>query len=327
MNNERDYKKMLREARKLIRSGRMEEARERLHLIEAEDLGRADSVTSLGLPRRVQSARLKLAKAEGDPVRKIAYQFHLVPPPEKLARYAAFSADERQRMVALSRIDIPRCIHQIWLGSKPVPSTVAAWADHAAAHGYGYRLWREADLAQSGYDRHPSLHHMLDEGDIPGAVDVARYMILRDLGGIYLDCDWYPARSTRTFHDILPLTGLAVFAEDIPRNTGVGGTLLANSFIATPPGNPVLAKLCDVLPEVIAELGDAPAWWSTGPLILTVLARSGPISLADAGLVAASMSAGTRLDEVKDLAASLEEADAPSLLIAWKPWAVPSQDG
>lgn len=320
MNNEVDYKRMLGDAKKLIQSGRLDEARDLLAEIAAKGLGESDASTSLGLPRRLQSALLKLAKTEGDAFARIAYQFHLVPPPEKLAPHARFSPDERQQMVALSRADVPRCIHQIWLGSRPVPPTVSAWADHAADHGYRHRLWREADLAQSGYDRSWALRHMLDEGDFPGAVDVVRYMILRDLGGIYLDCDWYPARTRRTFHHALPLTGLAAFAEDTPRNTGAGSTLFANSFIATPPGNPVFARLCDILPSVVAELGDAPAWWSTGPLVFTVLARQGPVSLADAGFVAGSMPAATRLEDVKAFAAAVEAGDTAGQLIAWKPW-------
>ncbi|WJH41857.1 glycosyltransferase [Aliirhizobium terrae] len=310
---------MLAEARKLILAGELDAARDLLRQIEAKNLGNADPATSLGLPRRLQSARLKLAKAEGDAISRIAYQFHLVPPSERLAHHAVFSAEERRTMVELSRTPVPHYIHQIWLGSRPVPPTVDAWAAHAAAHGYRHRLWREADLAQSGYDDHPALRHMLDEGDFPGAVDAARYMILRDLGGVYLDCDWFPARSDVSFHDFLPMTGLCAFAEETPRNTGRGSTLLANSFIATPPGNPVLARLCDALTSVVEDLGDVPAWWSTGPLIFTVVARSGPVTLADADFVAPAPPKGALLADLEKLAAD-NEAKGGGLLIPWKPW-------
>ena len=95
---------------------------------------------------------------------------------------------------------------------------------------------------------------MMDRADYPGAVDVARYAILEREGGIYLDCDWYPARDDIGFHDLLPLLGLTALAEDIPRNTGAGALLLANSFIAAPPGHPVLARLTAALPAVLAEM-------------------------------------------------------------------------
>ncbi len=47
----------------------------------------------------------------------------------------------------------------------------------------------------------------MEAGDLPGAVDVARYFILHAQGGIYLDCDWYPARDDLSFADVLPLIG------------------------------------------------------------------------------------------------------------------------
>ncbi|MGG2478782.1 glycosyltransferase family 32 protein, partial [Rhizobium sp. BR5] len=46
--------------------------------------------------------------------------------------------------------DVPRLIHQIWIGGKAPPVSVKAWATHAASHGYEYRFWREADLEQEG---------------------------------------------------------------------------------------------------------------------------------------------------------------------------------
>ena len=174
MINETDYKRMLGEAKVLIRSGNLEAAGGLLQEIRAQDIGKTDARTSLGLPRRLQSALLKLAKAEGDAVARVGYQFHLVPPPEKLARHGVFSAQDKAAMAELSRVPVPRCIHQIWLGSRPGPPTVDAWAEHAAANGYEHKLWREADLAENGYDRHTALEHMLQQGDFPGAVDVAR---------------------------------------------------------------------------------------------------------------------------------------------------------
>lgn len=54
---------------------------------------------------------------------------------------------------------------------------------------------------------------MLDKRDYPGAVDVARYKLLDRFGGIYLDCDWYPARDDLSFDAVLPMIGLMAFDE------------------------------------------------------------------------------------------------------------------
>tara|TARA_R110000737_G_scaffold240018_3_gene251870 strand:+ start:387 stop:1340 length:954 start_codon:yes stop_codon:yes gene_type:complete len=272
-------------------------------------------LTSLGLPRRLQAALLKLAKAEGDVLRRSGYQFHLVPPPDQLARFAQVTVEERRALNAANRQPVPHLLHQIWIGDLPLPPSCAAWADHARAQGYEYRLWREADLAQLALP--DSFARMLERGDYPGAVDVARYAILARQGGLYLDCDWYPARDDIGFHDLLPMMGLTGLGEDIPRNTGIGGLLLANSLIAVPAAHPALLRLNSVLGEVMSAIPGAPAWWSTGPLIFTLIARSGAVSLAGSGMVVGSLPQGAPFSDVQAL------RDAPGgtgLLIAWKSW-------
>ena len=150
-------------------------------------------------------------------------------------------------------------------------------------------------------------------------MDVARYAILAGEGGIYLDCDWYPARGDIGFHDILPMVGLTALAENTPRLTGMGGLLLANSFIATPADHPVLHRLNAALPKAIAALPGAPAWWSTGPLIFTLIALGGAVSLAAPSLVAGSL---PRAAPAADMLAMRDRAvaDDLGLLIAWKSW-------
>ena len=283
------------------------------------EAGLLGEMTALGLPRRLQAAMLRLAKAEGDVLRRIGYQYSLVPPPERLARFARFGPEERRRINAANRLAVPKVIHQIWIGPLPVPPACAAWAAHARVQGYDYRLWREADLAAIGLDDDAVFRGMRARDDYPGAVDAARYAVLAREGGIYLDCDWYPARDDVGFHDLLPMTGLCAVAEEIPRDTGRGALLLANSFIAVPPEHPVIRRLTEVLGEVTALMPKAPAWWSTGPLIFTLLARGGAVTLAGAGIVAGTLRPGA---SVADLAAMRAQAEAggEGLLIAWKSW-------
>ncbi len=275
--------------------------------------------TMLGMPRRLHVARLHLAKARGDLVVRAGYQFHLVPPPERLAPLFRFSGAERQAIAAANRQPVPRVIHQIWIGSLPLPAAVAAWRHHAAVQGYQYRLWQEADLARLGLPDQPVFAAMLARGDYPGAVDVARYAILAAEGGIYLDCDWYPARDDISFHDLLPLIGLTAWAETVPRQTGMGGVLLGNSFIATPPDHPALLRLNARLAQALDLLPQAPAWWSTGPLVFTLAARGGAVSVAPQTLVAGVLADRAAMAEVEALRARALLAEE-GLLIAWKSW-------
>ncbi len=313
-------KQELDRAAALAREGAFEQARAVLNTIRRDpECGALGHRTSLNLPRQLQSAFLKLSKAEKDAVARVGYQYHLVPPPDTLARHASFSSNERRSMTAANRLTVPRTLHQIWIGNAPQPAGTAAWQRHADEHEYHYRLWRESDLAELGITDNPVYQMMLQKGDYPGAVDVARYVVLQKLGGIYLDCDWYPARQDVSFHDVMPLMGLSVMAEPIPRNTGKGALLLANSLLATPANHPVFNRLIDVLDEVTQTLPDAPAWWVTGPLVFTLVARGGPITLADAGLVAGSLPQDTAQTDV-DAWCHDNQTNDGGLLLAWKSW-------
>lgn len=315
-----ELKNRLKTAASLRSSGQHEEARDILNTLSADPTIRLlGQQTSLGMPRQLQSALLKQAKAEKNALSKVGYQFHLVPPPEVLNRYAQFSSIERRHIAQLARQPVPRDIHQIWIGSTPPPIGAQAWEQHARQHGYTYRLWREEDLRAIGVEDNPIYQKLIAIGNLPGAVDIARYTVLEKVGGIYLDCDWYPARNDLSFDDLLPMTGLIAMPEDIPRNTGKGALLLANSMLLAPPGHPVFTRLLHALDEVWNDLPEAPVWWTTGPLIFTLMSRGGAVTLADAAFVAGSLPQETPLNDVEQWCQQAQQRDL-GLLLLWKSW-------
>lgn len=275
--------------------------------------------TLLGLPRKLHSARLTLAKAAGDLVGRLGLQATGVPPPDLLAPLFAVSAPERLALTEAAHHPVPKVLHQIWVGG-PAPVSCAAWAAHAARHGWRHRLWDEAQLAAAGVTHDPAFRAMLQAGDLPGAVDVARYHVLSRDGGVYLDCDWYPARDDKPLETALPMLGLAALAEPAPRLTSAGALLVSNALIAAPPQHPVFARLIAALPAVARALPDGPAWWVTGPLPFTLAARGGPMSLLDAGIVAAVLPRRAPMAEVEAVRARTVAEDGPGLLIGWKSW-------
>lgn len=275
--------------------------------------------TAAGMPRRLQSAFLKLAKAEKDTVRTAGYRFHLTPPPAQLAPFCTFSTAEKKAIATANGQNVPQVIHQIWVGANPTPIGTQAWKRYADAHGYEYKLWLEPDLDQLGILEHPTFQLMQVKGDYPGAVDVARYIILQKFGGIYLDCDWYPARLDISFDKLLPMKGICGMAEEIPRNTGKGGLLLANSLIMAPPNHPVFGRILATLDDVSSTLPDAPAWWATGPLLFTLMCRGGSMTLIDSDIVAGSLPQETPIAEVDAWCHASQEMDR-GLLLSWKSW-------
>lgn len=307
----------------LAQQGSFEEAHEQLNQLASDqtmlDHAELGPHTALGLPRKLHAAYLKLAKLEKDRSKIIALQYSLVPPPSLLMPFSRFDSGDRRAMAALNRLPVPRVLHQIWLGDLALPPATEAWADHCARHGLTYRLWREADLRAEGLDQHPSFQDMLARGDYPGAVDVARYLILEHFGGIYLDCDWYPARDDISFADCLPLTGLTALAEDTPRQLGLGSLLLTNSLLASPPAHPVFTRIIETMPKAMAALPDAPAWWSTGPVLLTVVFRGTSFNVPDAQFVAANLPRQAPFSAVEAARETAQQEDG-GLLIGWKSW-------
>ncbi|MGI2035900.1 glycosyltransferase family 32 protein [Rhizobium panacihumi] len=316
-----DEKASLQAAKTLIAERRFTAARDALNDMRSAltpgSVAALGPMTLLGMPRKLHSAFLKLAKAEGDAIARIGLQYNLVPDPKRVTQHFCIQDAAFRTMTAMNAEPVPRRIHQIWIGSKPVPVSVEAWRRHAEATGYDYRLWREDDIRAIGVYDNAVFRAFLDDGDFPGAVDVARYLILAREGGIYLDCDWYPARDDAGFDAFMPLVGLSALAEQTPRNLGGDSLLLTNSFIAAPPDHPLFGILVDALPGVMAELPGAPAWWATGPVIFTLLARMVAVTVPDTGFVAANLPQQAPMDAVLKAA---DKSGPSGFLIGWKSW-------
>lgn len=308
----------LTEALRIGGSGDLAEAGRRLEDLARDPEAAAFGVpTALGLPRKLHSARLKLAKLARDPAAVLGLQATAVPTETRIGDLFTADADDRATLVAAASAAVPRVLHQIWVGGPP-PVACAAWAGYARRHGWTYQLWDEPALAAKGFTDNPLWRSMVAAGDLPGAVDVARYALLFEAGGLYLDCDWYPARADLPPEAVLPPLGLSVLAEPAPRLVAGQSLLLSNALIAAPPRHPALARLLAVLPEVALRLPGGPAWWVTGPLSFTLAVRRGPVTVLDPAMVAGDLPRGAPEEEAIALAA--QNASAPGFLIAWKGW-------
>ena len=113
-------------------------------------------------------------------------------------------------------VSIPKILHYVWLGTKPLHPLMQAWQDkwRALHPGWMIKLWRDsADLPQ---------HMLICEGEIiecrcPSYLaqcptfakrsDVWRYEILEQQGGIYLDTDFEPVKNIEPLLD-----GIQAFA-------------------------------------------------------------------------------------------------------------------
>lgn len=87
----------------------------------------------------------------------------------------------------LRRMRLPRVIHRVWLGSRPMPSRDVAWGATFELHhpGWEMRLWADEDLAAlsiTAEDR----HRARSPAELSNLV---RYEVLHRHGGVYVDTD------------------------------------------------------------------------------------------------------------------------------------------
>jgi mannosyltransferase OCH1-like enzyme len=83
---------------------------------------------------------------------------------------------------------IPRTLHQIWIGPRPVPRRwTESW--RRLHPEFEYRLWDEAAIDAFGL-ANLAVYRRYGEAEIyDGAADVARAEILHRFGGVYVDAD------------------------------------------------------------------------------------------------------------------------------------------
>jgi len=164
---------------------------------------------------------------------------------------------------------VPRVLHRVWLGGRPMPQDFERYGDTWRAHhpGWEHRLWRDADVASLvpaealARCRSPS-----------EASDLARYAILAREGGVYVDTDFECRRAIDPL-----LEGLRAFtAYETPGNLGTG-------IMGARPADPLFTRAAG---ETVHTAGLGPSSIeATGPGYLRLLAAGvDHLTVLDAGL-------------------------------------------
>lgn len=136
---------------------------------------------------------------------------------------------------------IPKVLHQIWVGEHGIPTDIAQLCQkmHAAHPGWEYKLWTNANYPP---DVPANLQPIIDRsrevsrsGRNMGAMeaDLLRYLILHNMGGVYLDCDF---TLTGTLES-LDLSKDLILCAPHP-----GAHWVGNSAMASAPGQALFAS-------------------------------------------------------------------------------------
>src|SRR6185437_602159 len=102
-------------------------------------------------------------------------------------------------LVPMNEYIIPKIVHQIWIGPKPLPEETKEYQKsfHKYLPGWEYKLWTEKEIEQLELINKDLYLKTINPGE---KSDIGRLELLYQFGGVYLDadCEWLKAL------DVLP---------------------------------------------------------------------------------------------------------------------------
>jgi len=163
--------------------------------------------------------------------------------------------------------DIPKIIHQIWMGSPP-HKIVRQWQEKLVAlhPGWEYKFWNDRNLNAVAKP-----HYFKDDFSNPIKSDILRYHILREYGGVYLDSDMEPQ---------YPLD-LVIKKHHSFICSEQGSKWYSNAFIGSAPGHSLLDKIIDGLEESINDPNNIYPCWKSGPTYISKILNRHGIAISD----------------------------------------------
>jgi len=153
--------------------------------------------------------------------------------------------------------EIPRLVHVIWIGPK-VPGAVTELVERCAELNpdFEVRLWRDHDLQQL------QNQYWFDmESKMSGKADIARYEVLRNLGGIYIDADFAVFRSLNPIIELGKQTGFVTCRES--------RAAFNNAFLAVSANHPLISILVEGVQRSMIDFRDSGPVTKSGPGYLT----------------------------------------------------------
>jgi mannosyltransferase OCH1-like enzyme len=162
---------------------------------------------------------------------------------------------------------IPKIIHQVWVGNKPIPEGIESWKKMNP--NFEHKLWTEKEIDKLTminrhiYDDYANLKYK-DGKTYHGMADVARLEILNQFGGIYIDADSVCLKGLEEA-PFLKQDFFSVWESDNPNPTE-GKKLAANGIIGCVPNHPIIREYIKRVGSAVVSVD---AWRKTGPLLFT----------------------------------------------------------
>ena len=159
---------------------------------------------------------------------------------------------------------IPKIIHQVWIGEKPVPDRfIKTWKEKHP--GWIHMLWNESILEKHFPDGLVNQKQYDIMPELAGKCDIARYEILNKFGGVFVDADAICVNKLDNF--FLDNDSFSCYENESKR-----GNLIANGYLGSTRSNKLMKLLIKEISLLKSEdllIGKTTAWQTVGPLFLT----------------------------------------------------------
>ncbi|MEN6461049.1 MAG: glycosyltransferase [Syntrophomonas sp.] len=134
----------------------------------------------------------------------------------------------------MNNLFFPRIFHRIWLGKKSMPGEFVEYGNTWLKHHPNWQMWLWND-----HNIIPLQNQQVygTASSVVQKVDIARYEILYNFGGIYIDCDF---ECLRNIEDLL--VGVEAFAASESKG------IISNGIMGCKPGHQIFKLLIDNLP-------------------------------------------------------------------------------
>jgi mannosyltransferase OCH1-like enzyme len=141
---------------------------------------------------------------------------------------------------------IPKKIHQIWVGPKPIPVRSVSYIEKIKKlhPEYEYRLWTNVDITPENFVNY---EYILQANSFAQKADIMRYEILYKHGGIYLDID---------FEIVKNLTPLLTHDLVSCNETEDHNLYISTGFIASTIGNSNIQRCVENISTVTLNTKD-----------------------------------------------------------------------
>lgn len=144
---------------------------------------------------------------------------------------------------------IPKIIHQMWIGTRPIPPVCEEYRKTWIKHhpDWEYKLWTDREVATYQF-ADPNLEYLFKKSDRIGEkVDIWRYDILYRFGGLYVDVDCKCFQPLDLLHHCYDF--YAGIINPLPQFIIEDAINICNAAIGSKPGHPVFKKIGEILLE------------------------------------------------------------------------------